>query len=195
MLIASVSFCQASPLGVLTFYLSSGSVFIRQYRVLYGSLFAALGVQVSVTTGPLLHFQHSPVWKCRSQHCPLAVLWPFPGNTSLLGSPPVFLIWFASVLVICMLKYAETFWSPIFLTECRNIAQFSMESSDFIYKAHLGVKSSIWHSRDLIKSVSMGWLACSGNWHNAITFSPAPGRISTASPYHFLCHRHCLLLP
>lgn len=100
------------------FYLSSGSVFVKQFRILNWSLFAAFEVQGSVATGPLLHFQLSPDWKCRSQYCPLerGVLWSFPGNTSLLGSAPVFLIWFPEVFIVCIFKYPETFWSQIFLT-------------------------------------------------------------------------------
>lgn len=60
------------------------------------------------------------------------------------------------------------------------VAWLFMESLEYIYKAHVGVKESIWHSQDLIKLLSMAWLTGSGDWHNAVTSPPAPDIIFTA---------------
>lgn len=92
-----------------------------------------------------------------------------------------------------MLKNLGGCWSS-FTRSVVKVAHFSMGSIEYMHKAHVGVKGTVWHSRDLIKSASMVWSACPGDLHNAVTFPPSPDTIFTASYYHFLCHHHCLLL-
>jgi len=74
------------------------------------------------------------------------MLWSFAGDTGHLESASGFLIWSAKAFSICMFKYLGGCWFPVLTYGVVKVAQLSKQSLQYTYKAHVGVKGSIWHA-------------------------------------------------
>lgn len=158
-LIAFISFYQASSLAALTFCLSSGTLFVGQYR-------QSLALVLDCCTGSVGVCDH---------RAPLGL----PTHTCLEVQELVLPLGISNALVISWLYRSPRKCLSIFNMISKGlcylyvsvpgrmlissfthsvvkVAHFSMESLDYSYKAHVGVKGSTWHSECLIKSVSMG---------------------------------------